>query len=237
MKRYISMIVLIIFVIALVGGLGYACNEIIQKDKQIVALNQEVTDLKNTITELNNRVENIQDNQDVQQEPPIVVEPEETEKEDEKISVFKQENLTNKEEGSNVYARLSDENNVIGIEVDGRNNSLNISTYAEAAKMFFGYTGESGVHTVAGFSTNIVDARIMATGNTPEGIKVVLLMEDGTVKYITIGSILNKTYTVNTVANAEGIIRLTEVVIEKEMETKMSVAGIKLDGTAVILEW
>lgn len=237
MKRYISMIVLIIFVIVLVGGLGYACNIIIQKDKEIVALNQEVTDLKNTITELNNRVENIQDNQDSQEEPPVVVKPEETEKEDNKISVFNQENLSNKEEGSNVYARLSDENNVIGIEVDGRNNSLNISTYAEAAKMFFGYTGGNEVHTIAGFSSNIVDARIMATGNTPSGIKVVLLMEDGTVKYITIKSILDKTYTVNTVANAEGIVRLTEIIVEKEVESRVDVAGIKIDGTSVILEW
>lgn len=235
MKRYISMIVLIIFVIALVGALGYSCNEIIKKDKQIAVLNQEITGLKDTIKEINNRVENIQDEQEkVEEEVPV-----EDEKTDEKttLDAFNQENLTNKEEGANVYTRLSDENNVIGIEVDGRNNSLKISTYAEAAKLFFGYTGESEVHTVAGFNSKIVDARIMATGNTPDGIKVVLLMEDGTVKYITIGSILNKAYTVNNVSNVEGIVRLTEVVIEKEMETKMAVVGMKLDGTAIILEW
>lgn len=233
MKKYISMFVLIIFVIALVGALGYSCNEIIQKDKQIAVLNQEIIGLKDTITEINNRVENIQDEQDKIEEPVVEEEP----KEEKSFGAFNQESLTNKEEGANVYAKLSDENNVIGIEVDGRNNSLKISTYAEAAKLFFGYTGESEVHTVAGFNSNIVDARIMATGNTPDGIKVVLLMEDGSVKYMTIGSILSKSYTVNNVANAEGIVRLTEVVIEKEMETKMEVAGMKLDGTTVILEW
>lgn len=235
MKRYISMFVLILFVIALVGGLGYACNEIIQKDKEIAVLNQEVTDLKNRITELNDRVENIQDEQDKVEEVPVV-EPED-EKEEISLGAFKQENLTNKEEGTNVYARIADENNVIGIEVDEKNNSLNIATYADAANLFFGYTGTSEVHTVTGFNSKIVDARIMATGNTPAGIKVVLLMEDGSVKYLTIGNILDKSYTVNTVANAEGIVRLTEVLIEKEMETTVGVVGTKLDGTSVILEW
>ncbi|MBO5476557.1 MAG: hypothetical protein J6A15_02235 [Clostridia bacterium] len=236
MKRHISIIVLILFVIALVVGLGYSCNIIIQKDKQIAVLNQEVTDLKNNVTELNNKIENMQDVDVNVTEPVVPSEPKEEEKAT-TIEAFNQEKLENKEEDANIYSRLSDENSVIGIEVDSKNDSLNISTYAEAAKLFFGYTGANEVHTVAGFNCEIVDARIMATGNTPEGIKVVLLMEDGTVKYITIGSILDKSYTVNTVANAQGIVRLTEVVVEKEMETRMDVAGVKLDGTSVMLEW
>ena len=56
MKKFISIIVLILVIIGLVIGLGYSWNLIINKDKQISALNQENTDLKNTITNLNNTI-------------------------------------------------------------------------------------------------------------------------------------------------------------------------------------
>lgn len=233
MKRYIAMMVLIIFVIVLVGLLGFSCNKIIQKNKQIDMLTEEVNELKNTMIELDKKVENNEEDKEEIQQP--IVEPEEPLKID--LGAFKQENLKERDESTTVYTRILDENNVIGIEVDGRSNSLNISTYAEAAKLFFGYTGTNDVHTITGFGEKIVDARILATGNTPNGIKVVLLMENGSVKYIKIGDILNKTYTVNTVENATDIIRIVEVMVEKDGASMVQVVGLQQDGTAIILKW
>ena len=73
MKKFISIIVLILVIIGLVIGLGYSWNLIINKDKQISALNQENTDLKNTITNLNNTIENIQQDSKVEEKNDAIV--------------------------------------------------------------------------------------------------------------------------------------------------------------------
>lgn len=229
MKKFISIFVLILVIIGLVIGLGYSCKVIINKDKEILTLTQENTDLKNTITTLNNTIENIQDSTDEEKDTP---------KEDNntKVSViFDQSKVANNSENATINQIIYDDNGIINISVE--NNSLILNLDAKMARQVYGYLGENITHTVTGFQNSIVDAKIMSTDNSSSGIKVVMVMSDGSVKYIDISSILDKTYTVHTVANAQDIIKIIQVSVKTEESETLGVIGIKSDGTSVILEW
>lgn len=230
MKKFISIIVLILVIIGLVIGLGYSWNLIINKDKQISALNQENTDLKNTITNLNNTIENIQQDSKVEEKNDAIVE--------ESNTFFDESKIENKQDSTNVVEDISDFMGVLSVSVDTEQNTLTLDLDKNLAKLVYGYTGEGETHTIAGFSKKIVDAKIAIVGTEQKDLKVVLLMEDGSIKYIDINNILDKSYTVKTIEDSKDYVKILKVKIKDEQKgsIKYSIIALKKDGTSKILD-
>ena len=230
MKKFISIIVLILVIIGLVIGLGYSWNLIINKDKQISALNQENTDLKNTITNLNNTIENIQQDSKVEEKNDAIVE--------ESNTFFDESKIENKQDGTNVVEDISDFMGVLSVSFDTEQNTLTLDLDKNLAKLVYGYTGEGETHTIAGFSKKIVDAKIAIVGTEQKDLKVVLLMEDGSIKYIDINNILDKSYTVKTIEDSKDYVKILKVKIKDEQKgsIKYSIIALKKDGTSKILD-
>lgn len=232
MKKFISIIVLILVIIGLVIGLGYSWKLIINKDKEILTLTQENTDLKETVTTLNNTIENLQNN--------INDETEDEDNKKEEISFFFDESkVINKEENTKITQDIVDSMSVLSISVNVQDNSLTLNLDKELAKLIYGYNGEGESHTIAGFSQKIEDAQIAIAGANQKDLKVVLLMEDGAVKYIDIDSILDKSYTVKTIADSKDYVKLVKVTIkdEESANVKYGIAAMKKDGTCNIINF
>lgn len=230
MKKFMYIIVLILVIIGLVIGLGYSCNVIIDKDKEIVTLTQENTDLKDTITTLNNTIESLQDNANEKK-------VEDTKKDEEVDIVFDESKILNKEENTKVIQEISDTMSVLSINVNTEDNTLIINLDKELAKLIYGYTGEGESHTITGFSQKIVDAQIAIVGSGLKDLNVIMLTEDGTIKYIGIDNILDKSYTIKTVADSKDYMRIIKVTIkdEEKASVKYGIAAIKKDGTCNLI--
>ena len=128
---------------------------------------------------------------------------------------------------------------VLSISVNVQDNSLTLNLDKELAKLIYGYNGEGESHTIAGFSQKIEDAQIAIAGANQKDLKVVLLMEDGAVKYIDIDSILDKSYTVKTIADSKDYVKLVKVTIkdEESANVKYGIAAMKKDGTCNIINF
>ena len=164
MKKFISIIVLILVIIGLVIGLGYSWKLIINKDKEILTLTQENTDLKETVTTLNNTIENLQNN--------INDEIEDEDNKKEEISFFFDESkVINKEENTKITQDIVDSMSVLSISVNVQDNSLTLNLDKELAKLIYGYNGEGESHTIAGFSQKIEDAQIAIAGANQKDLK------------------------------------------------------------------
>lgn len=235
MKRFISSFVLILVIIGLIIGLVYTGKSIVKKNTEIAKLNQEITDLKGTISTLNNTIEKLQDNTSTTDTTPAV-ENKEEEKESVKIA-FDAQKISNLEDQMSVIQDISDSMNIININVDVESNSLLVNINKDLAKLVYGYTGDGQTHTVAGFSQKIVDAKIAMVGTSSKDLKVVLLMEDGSVKYLEISSILDGSYTVQTIAEEKDYVQLVKVVIKTQDNTRYGIVGIKNDGTNKIIKF
>lgn len=234
MKKYISTIVLIIIVILLVIGLGYSFKLVIRKDKDLAVLSQQNKDLNETISNLNGKIETLQDEQEKQEEK------EPTENNNiVNIPILDKEKIINKPENTNIEENIYANNGVLSVNVDNDSNSLNIVLDGQLARQIYGYKGQTENHTIAGISDKIIDAKIVSTGKDANSIKVVILLKNGTVKYVDIDSILNKIYNVKTVSNAENIASIVEITMtnNENNETLFAVAGIKTDGSAVIFNF
>ncbi len=231
MKRYISTFILLVLVIFLVIALGFSLKVIIQKDKDIATLTQENTDLKNTVENLNTTINNLQSSNKEKEEP----------KKEEVVSdnlvLFDESKLENKEENTSVVPRIYATNNILSVSVDNKNKALTLDLNAELARQVYGYAGQNDEHTIAGLNKNIVDVKIVATGNSASGLKVVMLMEDGTVRYINMSSILDKTYAINDIANLNNVVRLYEVTVSTSDEVSSNVVAVRKDGSSSLIKW
>ncbi len=232
MKKYISIFVLIIVVILLFICIGYSFKLVVQKDKDVAALTQQNKDLNETIRDLNGQIESLQDEQKEQDEG----EPDESSS---IIPVFDENNIVNRPENTNIVEHIYANNGLLSVSVDNENNSLNIILDSQMARQIYGYNGQTENHTIAGISDKIIDAKIVSTGNDANGVKIVILLKNGTVKYIDIDSILNRVYNVKIVSNAEDIVSFVEVSIKNTENNDISfaVAGIKKDGSVVIFNF
>lgn len=236
MKKYISTFVLVVIVILLVGATGYTLKEIIQKDKEIVALEQQNEDLSATVKELNEKIESLQDEKlETKEDNETKVE----EKSEAIVAVFDTDKVTNAPENSEIVENVYDNNGVLSVSVDNENNSLEIVLNSQLARQIYGYNGQTTSHIVAGISESIVDAKIVSTGKDSSGVKIVMLLESGTVKYIDIANILDGTYTVKTVANVENIVRIVEVSVTDNDSGSVygAVVGIDKNRDATILSF
>ncbi len=236
MKKFISTFILIVIIIGLIIGLVYTGKNIVRKNTEIAKLNQEITDLKGTVATLNNTIEKLQDNTEKSQVPTETEQKEEVVVENGK-AVFNVDKITNKQEGTTISQDISDSNNVLSVNVDTQANALVININRELAKLMYGYTGDGQTHTVAGFSQNIVDAKLAIVGNTTKDLKVVLLMEDGSIKYIDIDNILDGSYNVKTVAEEKDYVKIEKVTIKNADTTRYGIVGIKNDGTNTIISF
>ena len=63
MKKFISIFVLILAIIALTVGLVLAFKTIVNKDNEIIRLSQENLDLKENIESLNSTIENLKNSE------------------------------------------------------------------------------------------------------------------------------------------------------------------------------
>lgn len=232
MKRFISSFVLILVIIGLIIGLVYTGKTIINKNAEIARLNQEISNLQGQVSTLNGTIEKLQDKTNTDNTP--VIEPKEEEK---GKAVFDSSKITNLEDQMTVTQDISDSMDVISINVDVESNALNININKELAKLVYGYTGEGQTHTVAGFSQKVMDAKVAMVGNSLKDLKVVLLMEDGSIKYLEIASILDGSYTVQTIAEEKEYLSIAKVVIKNQDVTRYGIVGIKEDGTNKIIKF
>ncbi len=233
MKKYISIFVLIIVIILLFICIGYSFKLVVQKDKDLAILTQQNKDLNETISELNRKIESFQDEHQEQEDK----------KPDENSSIiipaFDENNIINKPENTTIVEHIYANNGLLNVNVDNENNSLNIILDSQMARQIYGYNGQTENHTIAGISDKIIDAKIVSTGNDANGVKIVILLKNGTVKYIDIDSILNRVYNVKIVSNAEDIVSFVEVSVKntENNDTSFAVAGIKKDGSVVIFNF
>ena len=229
MKKFISIFVLILAIIALTVGLVLAFKTIVNKDNEIIRLSQENLDLKENIESLNSTIENLKNLENNEQSStslsPI-------------INSFDQSKIINKEEGTTITQNISDYTGVLSVSVDQNSNSLNINLDSELAKLIYGYSYNEYSHTITGFSQKIIDAQIVILGSNYEGLKVVLLMEDGTIKYINISNILDRSYTVQTLDEDKDFVQIIKVTIaDSNNNISYGIVGVKKDGTNKIIEF
>lgn len=232
MKKFISIFVLILVIIGLTIGLVYSCKTVINKSNEITALNQKNKDLESNIKELNSKIEKMQDTEDNK------IEENNSPKEELRI-LFDENKISNKEDNIRVFENITDSMSVLSIKVNSENNSLVIDLDKELSRLIYGYTDDVESHTITGFSQKIVDAKIAIVGEDIKDLKVIILMEDGTIKYITIDNILDKSYNVKSVSEYKGYVKITKVVIKDEgkAELKYGIVGIKEDGTCDIINF
>ena len=219
MKKNISILTLVIFLILLVLSLGYCIKKINNSKQYINTLEQRNNELSGTIVNLETDMSN-------------------KDKEEAKVSipVFDNSKIENIQEGMDALERMYETSS--GITVSVIDNSLAINLYAEAAGNAFGYTGDDLYHVVTGFNKKIIDIKVIHAGPGEESLKIIMLMEDGVIKYIPISNILDNSFTVLTVKNAENIIRLVKVDVSIEKTNRyIDIVGIRPDGTAILLEW
>ena len=230
MKKFISIFVLILVVIGLVLGLIVSGNSIVNKDKEIVKLTQENEDLKNNINTLNSTIDSLNNTENKGQDNNTST-----------ITYynFDSTKIVNKEENTMVTKDISDSNEVIEVLVDSSNNNLNINLNAELIRLIYGTLVSEYNHTITGFSQKIDDAQVVIIGNDFKDLRIVLLMEDGTIKYIDIDSILDGSYTVQTFDKEKDFVRIVKVNIENSQDgvLKSGIVGIKKDGTNILIEF
>lgn len=222
MKRYISILVLVIIVIALVMGVIFCGNKIVQKNNEIIKLNQENEDLKNTINTLNDTIEKIQDDS-----------------KDSNISlnyIFDESKIENKKENETIIEDISEDNGTINASVDTIENNVYITMDSKMASLIYGYNGEDISKTLVGFNNKIVDVKIGIDGKASSDLKVVMLMNNGAIKYVTISDILNGSFNIKTLNN-DKYIKLSKVIIKNDGSERSGFVGIKLDGSAKIIEF
>lgn len=230
MKKFISIFVLILVIIGLAIGVICCCKTIVNKNKENTELAQEINNLKETINNLNNTINNLdkENNNQIQEEIP-----------NEKIDIsFDESKIENKEENTNVVQKISDSMSVLSIDVNTEDNSLVLNLDKELAKLIYGYTGNGETHTITGFSQKIIDAQTAMVGTSQSDLKVVLLMNDGTLKYLDINSILDKSYSIKTIDDKKDFVKIVKVTIKDNERATVNygIVGIKSDGTSEIIE-
>ena len=231
MKKFISIFVLILVVICLVLGLVVSCKSIINKDKEIVKLIQENEDLKNTINTLNTTIDSLKSSDNKEQE---------TDSTSDIINdSFDANKIINKDENTTVTKDISDSNSVIEVSVDNKNNNLNINLNTELIRLIYKKVISEYNHTITGFSQKINDAQVAIIGDDFKDLNLVLLMDDGTIKYISIDNILDGSYTVKTLDKEKDFVRIVKVNIENSQDgtLKSGIVGIKKDGTNMLINF
>ena len=231
MKKFISIFVLILVVICLVLGLVVSCKSIINKDKEIVKLIQENEDLKNTINTLNTTIDSLKSSDNKEQE---------TDNTSDIINdSFDANKIINKDENTTVTKDISDSNSVIEVSVDNKNNNLNINLNTELIRLIYKKVISEYNHTITGFSQKINDAQVAIIGDDFKDLNLVLLMDDGTIKYISIDNILDGSYTVKTLDKEKDFVRIIKVNIENSQDgtLKSGIVGIKKDGTNMLINF
>lgn len=222
MKRYISIFVLVLLVIALVVSVVFCGNKIVQKNNEIVKLEQETKDLKGTINTLNETIEKIQDDS-----------------KDTNITLnysFDESKIENKKDNETIIEDISEDNGTINASVDTVENNVYITVDSKMANLIYGYNGENISKTLVGFNNKIVDIKIGIDGKVSSDLKVVMLMNDGAIKYVTIADILNGSFNIKTLNN-DKYIKLSKVIIKTDGSERSGFVGIKLDGSAKIIEF
>ena len=204
MKRYISILVLVIIVIALVMGVIFCGNKIVQKNNEIIKLNQENEDLKDSNISLN--------------------------------YIFDESKIENKKENETIIEDISEDNGTINASVDTIENNVYITMDSKMASLIYGYNGEDISKTLVGFNNKIVDVKIGIDGKASSDLKVVMLMNNGAIKYVTIADILNGSFNIKTLNN-DKYIKLSKVIIKNDGSERSGFVGIKLDGSAKIIEF
>jgi hypothetical protein len=205
---------------------------VISKNNEILALTQENKDLKETITSLNTMIEKLQTNEDKEND-----EKQEINENEDLNLVFDENKVLNKEDNTKIIQDISDNMKVLNVSVNTESNYLTLNLDKELAKLIYGYTGDGESHTITGFSQKIVDAQVLISGKTYNDLKVVMLMEDGSIKYINIENIIDESYTVKTVAESKDYVKIIKVIIKNEdnSELKYGIVGIKNDGTSTLI--
>ena len=231
MKKFISIFVLILVVICLVLGLVVSCKSIVNKDKEIVKLTQENEDLKNTINTLNTTIDSLKSSDNKEQEKGNTS--------DIINDSFDANKIINKDENTTVTKDISDSNSVIEVSVDNKNNNLNINLNTELIRLIYKKVISEYNHTITGFSQKINDAQVAIIGDDFKDLNLVLLMDDGTIKYISIDNILDGSYTVKTLDKEKDFVRIIKVNIENSQDgtLKSGIVGIKKDGTNMIINF
>ena len=231
MKKFISIFVLILVVICLVLGLVVSCKSIVNKDKEIVKLTQENEDLKNTINTLNTTIDSLKSSDNKEQEKGNTS--------DIINDSFDANKIINKDENTTVTKDISDSNSVIEVSVDNKNNNLNINLNTELIRLIYKKVISEYNHTITGFSQKINDAQVDIIGDDFKDLNLVLLMDDGTIKYISIDNILDGSYTVKTLDKEKDFVRIIKVNIENSQDgtLKSGIVGIKKDGTNMLINF
>lgn len=231
MKKFISIFVLILVVICLVLGLVVSCKSIVNKDKEIVKLTQENEDLKNTINTLNTTIDSLKSSDNKEQEKGNTS--------DIINDSFDANKIINKDENTTVTKDISDSNSVIEVSVDNKNNNLNINLNTELIRLIYKKVISEYNHTITGFSQKINDAQVAIIGDDFKDLNLVLLMDDGTIKYISIDNILDGSYTVKTLDKEKDFVRIIKVNIENSQDgtLKSGIVGIKKDGTNMLINF
>lgn len=238
MKKHFSTLILLLLVIGLIFGCVYTLKLVVSRGNQIAALQQENQDLKQAIIELNNRIEDLQDSKVIKPESNTETQEPVVEKTTVSIvPVLDTTKVNGIEEGTVLTEKLYDSNNIISVSADNASNTITINLNADMARQVYGYNGQSDTHTIAGLSTKVADVKIMSVGNNASDVKVMLLMEDGTIKYVNISSILDKTYSVQAVPELTDVVKIAEVNMTKEDKTTYGVVALKADGTSTIIKW
>lgn len=222
MKRYISILVLVALVIALGIGIIFCGNKIVQKNNEIVKLNQENEDLKDTINTLNDTIEKIQDSS-----------------QENNISInysFDESKIENKKDDETIIEDISQDNGTISASVDTIENTVYITLDSKMANLVYGYNGQDISKTLVGFNNKVIDVKIGIDGEASNDLKVVMLMNDGAVKYVTIADILNGSFNIKTLNN-DRYVKVSKVIIKNEISQRSGFVGIKLDGSAKVIEF
>ena len=216
MKKYISMIVLILTIVVLVVCLGFCISSISKKNTLANSATEKANELQAKVSELEEKLNQKGDNKN-----------EETEKEPEKsvqaLVPFYEHNET---DGGRLGVRISD--SAMGINLSNSRYSENQYTAVEVA------VSDKDKASMA--YRDITDSKIYFFGNGMGNERIITLLDNGTVYQNLVRDVLKGESTPKKIEGLDNVVRVFQVnVAQKQGSGYLSVAVQKIDGTIILL--
>lgn len=229
MKKYISMIVLILTIVVLVVCLGFCISSISKKNTLANSATEKANELQAKVSELEEKLNQKGDNKN-----------EETEKEPEKsvqaLVPFYEHNET---DGGRLGVRISD--SAMGINLSNSRYSENQYTAVEVAvsdkdKASMAYRDITADNFLIQYDGKIADSKIYFFGNGMGNERIITLLDNGTVYQNLVRDVLKGESTPKKIEGLDNVVRVFQVnVAQKQGSGYLSVAVQKIDGTIILL--
>ena len=225
MKRYISIIVLMLAIIALVICLGFCISSISKKSVLLDSATEKENELQNKVAELESKISQMEnegksEDQNVSEEEMPKIVP-----------GISQDRIVGDYKPGDIRVSVDDTDE--GVYIHNWEEDELMVSFEDKVKEFYPEVNNEGGKIK--FPAKIVDSKICREG---QGIyaEVVTLLEDGTVYINNLKDIASNDYTPKKLTNVENVVRIYQVRVSTPASGFLAIAVQKIDGSVTVLE-